>query len=50
MGHITHGIRNGQGAEVICKAIYEIGDLLNAHFPIKPGDTDELGNLIVESE
>jgi putative membrane protein len=47
---ITHGIRNGQGAEVIGKAIYEIGDLLNAHFPIQPGDTDELKNLIIESE
>jgi putative membrane protein len=47
VGRITHGIRNGQSAEAICKAIHEIGDLLHTHFPIKPGDTDELANLII---
>jgi putative membrane protein len=50
VGRVTRGIRNGQGADAICKAIQEIGDLLNAHFPFKPGDTDELNNLIIEGK
>ena len=48
VGRITRGIRKGQGADAICMAIQDIGDLLQAHFPIKPGDTDELNNLIIE--
>ena len=47
---ITAGIRNGRGADAICKAIGEIGDLLTSHFPVKPDDTNELKNLIVEEE
>ena len=50
VGRITRGIRSGQGADAICKAIQEIGDLLQAHFPIKPGDTNELDNLIIEGD
>jgi len=50
VGRITRGIRNGQGAEAICKAIQDIGNLLHVHFPIKPGDTDELDNLIIDGE
>jgi uncharacterized membrane protein len=34
--------------DAICKAIENIADLLEAHFPIKPGDTDALKNLIIE--
>ena len=48
VGRITRGIRSGQGADAICSAIEDIGKLLQAHFPIKPGDTDELDNLIIE--
>jgi putative membrane protein len=48
VGGITRGIRAGQGADAICNAIQEIGDLLQTHFPVKPGDTDELKNLIIE--
>ena len=47
VGCITRGIRKGQSADAICKAIQEIGDLLQTHFPIKPGDTDELKNLVI---
>jgi uncharacterized membrane protein len=28
--------------------VEKIGDLLKEHFPIKPDDTDELDNLIIE--
>ena len=50
VGRITLGIRNGQGAEAICKAIQDIGDLLQVHFPIQPGDTNELNNLIINGD
>jgi putative membrane protein len=48
VGRVTRGIRSGQSTDAICKAIQEIGDLLFTHFPIKPDDTDELDNLIIE--
>jgi putative membrane protein len=34
--------------EAICRAIATVGQLLESHFPVKPDDTDELKNLIVE--
>ena len=45
---ITEGIRQQRPANAICAAIEKIGDLLEAHFPIKADDTDELKNLIIE--
>ena len=45
---ITQGIHRGQSADAICSAIDSIGALLQSHFPIKPDDTNELTNLIIE--
>ena len=45
---ITDGIKQSRPAEAICTAVEKIGDLLKTHFPIKPDDTDELKNLIIE--
>ena len=45
---ITDGIRQKRPADAICDAVEQIGDLLKTHFPIKPDDTDELRNLIIE--
>ena len=50
VGRITRGIRSGQGAEAICESIQDIGDLLQTHFPIQPGDTNELNNLIIDGD
>jgi putative membrane protein len=36
-------------AEAICAAVARCGELLQKHFPIKPDDSDELSNLIIES-
>jgi putative membrane protein len=44
---VTAGIKEGRTAEALCAALDRCGDLLNVHFPIKTGDTDELPNLIV---
>ena len=46
---IIDGIKQKRKTEAICKAVEKIGDLLKEHFPIKPDDTDELDNLIIES-
>jgi putative membrane protein len=45
---ITVGIKQKRSADAICEAVKKIGELLKTHFPIKPDDTDELKNLIVE--
>ena len=45
---ITDGIKQKRPADAICEAVEKIGALLSLHFPIKPDDTDELKNLIIE--
>lgn len=45
---ITDGIRQKRPADAICAAVEKIGQLLKTHFPVKPDDTDELKNLIIE--
>lgn len=45
---ITDGIKQKRPADAICEAVEKIGELLKTHFPIKPDDTDELKNLIIE--
>lgn len=45
---IVDGIKQKRQTEAICKAVEKIGHLLNEHFPIKPDDTDELENVIIE--
>jgi putative membrane protein len=48
VGRIIRDIRQGQRADGILSAVAEIGGLLQSHFPIKPDDTNELKNLIIE--
>ena len=45
---ITDGIKQKRPADAICEAVEKIGALLRLHFPVKPDDTDELKNLIIE--
>ncbi|MGD2096548.1 MAG: TPM domain-containing protein [Desulfobacterales bacterium] len=45
---ITEGIKQQRPADAICAAIEKIGDFLEAHFPVKPDDTNELKNLVIE--
>lgn len=44
---IVQGIRRKRQADAICEAIGRAGVLLQTHFPITPGDADELPDLIV---
>jgi putative membrane protein len=45
---ITDGIRRGDLCNALCTAIDRCGQILEEHFPVKAGDTDELTNLIIE--
>ena len=45
---ITAGIKQQRAADAICAAVEKIGALLEAHFPIKPNDSNELNNLIIK--
>jgi len=45
---ITQGIRADKAAEALCRAVENVGEILQAHFPVKPDDTNELKNVIVD--
>ena len=45
---IVGGIKQRRQAEAICEAVKMIGEILSRHFPVKPDDTDELPDLIVD--
>lgn len=46
---IVEGIRQCRQGEAICEAVAAVGEVLAAHFPVKPDDRNELRNLIVET-
>jgi putative membrane protein len=45
---LSEGIRRGRQGEAICQAVRACGEMIRNAFPIKPGDSNELDNLIVE--
>jgi putative membrane protein len=45
-GEISRGVGEGRAFEALCRAIQGIGGLLARHFPLSPGDTDELSDEI----
>ncbi len=47
---ITDGIKQKNQAEAICHAVKEVGQMLKEHFPIKPGDRNELKNIIIKED
>lgn len=44
---LTHGIKENNKCDAICKAVREIGEILSRHFPIRENDKDELHNIII---
>jgi putative membrane protein len=44
---VSHGIRERRACDALCKAIEESGEVLASHFPMKPGDTDELSDEVM---
>jgi len=47
---VSHGIREGRAAEALRQAITEAGTLLAEHFPMKPGDKNELSDSIITQQ
>ncbi|MGE4422376.1 MAG: TPM domain-containing protein [Pseudodesulfovibrio sp.] len=45
---VTDGIRAGKPGQALCAGVTRCGEMLTKRFPIKPDDTDELPNLIIE--
>lgn len=41
---VIDGIRSGQPADGLVRAIRKCGELLSEHFPVRPGDVNELHN------
>lgn len=50
VGTIVDGVKRGQLAENLELAIQQCGNLLVKHFPIQPGDTNELANTVIVKE
>jgi len=46
-GAVSHGMKEGRGCEALCKAIRDAGNLLSKHFPLEPGDTNELPDKVI---
>jgi putative membrane protein len=44
---VSHGIREGRACDALCQAIQDAGKILAQHFPVTPGDTDELSNKVM---
>jgi putative membrane protein len=44
---VSRGVAEGRACDKLCEAIKEAGLLLAEHFPIKPGDIDELPNGLI---
>jgi putative membrane protein len=44
---VSKGIGDGRACDALCDAMKEAGELLSEHFPITPGDIDELPNKII---
>jgi putative membrane protein len=45
---VTAGMAQGRACDALCRAIARCGELLQANFPRKADDTDELPNLIID--
>ena len=44
---VSEGIKEGRACDALCRAIRETGEILATHFPIAPGDTDELPDKVI---
>lgn len=44
---VSQGIKEGRACDSLCDAVKEAGALLAKHFPVIPGDTDELSNKVM---
>jgi len=45
--NVSYGVKDGHACEALCQAIKDAGGILARHFPLIPGDTDELSNKVM---
>jgi putative membrane protein len=44
---VSQGVKQGRAYEALIDAIQAVGQLLSKHFPVKPGDIDELPDKVI---
>ena len=44
---VSQGVREGRPCEALCEAIRKMGEALSEHFPMTPGDADELPDSVI---
>lgn len=44
---VSKGIKEGHACDALCRAIKDAGEILAKHFPITPGDTNELSDHVM---
>lgn len=44
---VSQGIKKGRACDTLCHAISNAGALLSEHFPLEPGDTNELSDQVI---
>jgi putative membrane protein len=47
---VSQGVRKGRAAQALSQAITEAGTLLSEHFPVTPGDKNELSDSIITEQ
>jgi len=47
---VSQGVREGRASQALRQAISEAGTLLTEHFPVKPGDKNELSDSIITGQ
>ena len=47
---VSQGVREGRPCEALCEAIRKMGEVLSRHFPVTPGDTNELPDSVTTDE
>ena len=49
-GQVSGGVRDRQAGQALVQAVQGVGDLLAEHFPVTPGDRDELPDEVMTLE
>jgi len=44
---VSQGVKEGRSCDALCKAMEDAGALLAKHFPVTPGDTNELPDEVI---
>lgn len=44
---VSQGVKDRHACDALCSAIADAGKVLSQHFPVGPGDTNELSNAVI---